>query len=314
MWRLLAIVALATAEGTVREQWATYKLSHGKAYSVKEDTFRFNIWEANRKMVAKHNDEAAAGLHTYTMAMQPSSDWTQEEFEERMLGYVPSQELGALEPKEFKPVSGGNPSHVDHRESGKVTGVKNQGQCGSCWAFSATGSMEGMWKKKHGELISMSEQQMVDCGPGSCNGGYMDSAWNTVRNGIESEQTYPYTARDGSCKANSNNFIATNQGSQRVSHSESSLESALYTVDYPISVAIHVGSSFQHYHGGIYSDPNCQYGQLNHGVLAVGYDKSGSGYWIVKNSWGGSWGDGGYIKMKMGENCCGITNDPMYCM
>merc|ERR1712080_566043 len=168
--------------------------------------------------------------------------------------------------------------------------------------------------RRHGSLISMSEQQMVDCGPGSCNGGYMDSAWNTVRNGIESEQTYPYTARDGSCKANSNNFIATNQGSQRVSHNESSLESALYTVDYPISVAIHVGSSFQHYNGGVYSDPNCQYGQLNHGVLAVGYDKSGSGYWMVKNSWGGSWGSGGYIKMKMGENSCGITNDPMYCI
>merc|ERR1712080_79877 len=92
-------------------------------------------------------------------------------------------------------------------------------------------------------------------------------------------------SRDGWCHANSNNFVVTNSGYQTVSHSESSLQSALYQVGYPISVVVHVGSSFQHYNGGIFSDPSCQYGQMNHAVLAVGYDKSsGSGYWIVKTS------------------------------
>jgi len=313
MWRILAIVALAVAEPlSVGQQWSSYKLTHGKAYSVKEDTMRFSLWDANRKMVEKHNAEAAAGLHTWTMALQPSSDWTQEEFEERMLGYKPSGDLEDVETVHFEPVLGA-PDKIDYRDDGMVTPVKNQGHCGSCWAFSSTGCMEGMWKKAKGDLISMSEQQMVDCGQGSCNGGYMTSAWQTVRNGIETEETYPYTAKDGHCHADSNNFVAHNSGSKRVSHSESGLQSALATVGYPISVAVHVGSSFQHYNGGVFSDPSCRHGQLNHAILAVGYDKSsGSGYYIVKNSWGASWGSSGYIKMKIGENSCGIANDPMY--
>jgi len=296
MQKFLAVLAVvALAEGmSVRDQWTSFKASHGKKYSVKENTLRFNIWNANRKMVEEHN----AGDHEWTMAMYEWSDWTQEEFAEN---------LDSIPRKHFDNAA---PSHIDFREEGKVTPVKNQGQCGSCWAFSATGAMEGMWMNSHSTLYSLSEQQMVDCGQGSCNGGYMDSAWQTVRNGANTEADYPYEARDGQCRAKSNSFVATNSGSQRVSHSESSLESAMAQVGYSISVAIHVGSSFQHYSGGIFSDPQCQYGQLNHGVLAVGYDHGSN--WIVKNSWGGSWGEGGYIRMKQGENSCGITKDPMY--
>merc|ERR1711913_90549 len=224
---------------------------------------------------------------------------------------MPSGSVSPL--KHFEPAPGtNNPSKVDYRDEGAVTPVKNQGQCGSCWAFSATGGLEGMWKKTHGSLISMSEQ-LVDCGQGSCQGGYMETAWQTASNGIEGENTYPYTGRDGSCHYNSNNQVATCSGTQRVSHSESSLETALATVGHPVSVAVHVGSSFQHYNGGVFSDPSCRNGQLNHAVLAVGYDKTGgTPFWIVKNSWGGSWGSSGYIKMKIGENSCGIANDPMY--
>jgi len=305
MQKFLAVLAVvALAEGMpVRDQWTSFKASHGKKYSVKENTLRFNIWNANRKMVEEHN----AGDHEWTMAMYEWSDWTQEEFAERMLGYQAPENLESIPRKHFDNAA---PSHIDFREEGKVTPVKNQGQCGSCWAFSATGAMEGMWMNSHSTLYSLSEQQMVDCGQGSCNGGYMDSAWQTVRNGANTEADYPYEARDGQCRAKSNSFVATNSGSQRVSHSESSLESAMAQVGYSISVAIHVGSSFQHYSGGIFSDPQCQYGQLNHGVLAVGYDHGSN--WIVKNSWGGSWGEGGYIRMKQGENSCGITKDPMY--
>merc|ERR1712002_965611 len=163
---------------------------------------------------------------TYWMAIYEHSDWTQEEFEERMLGAKVPEDMSAIPVGDFEPLPNA-PSHLDYREEGKVTPVKNQGQCGSCWAFSATGALEGMWKQNRGELISMSEQQGVDCGQGSCNGGWMYWFWETVRNGIESEATYPYTARDGSCHANSNNFVATNSGDRRVSQSESALESAL---------------------------------------------------------------------------------------
>jgi len=273
---------------------------------------RFSLWDANRKMVEKHNAEAEAGLHTWTMALQPSSDWTQDEFEERMLGYQPPEDLDSLETTHFE-AGPGLPDKLDHRDAGMVTEVKDQGQCGSCWAFSATGSLEGMWKHKKDDLISMSEQQMVDCGQGSCQGGYMNNGWKTVENGINKEDDYPYEARNGKCRADSDNFVATNTGFKRVSHQEDALQSALYEVGYPISVAIHVGSAFQHYNGGIFSAPTCRYLRLNHGVLAVGYDKSASKpYWIVKNSWGGNWGESGYIRMKIGENSCGIVKDPMY--
>merc|ERR1719153_2190216 len=106
-----------------------------------------------------------------------------------------------MEEDSFEDVTG--PNELDHRNSGLVTGVKNQGQCGSCWAFSATGALEGCWKKNHGgSLLSLSEQQLVDCGPGSCQGGMMDSAWDTARNGIETEAAYPYVGRDQSCRFN----------------------------------------------------------------------------------------------------------------
>jgi len=303
---VLTVLALAFTEASIGDEWAAYKLKWGKAYTRAEDTARFAIWNANREMVEAHN----AGDHEWTMALVESSDWTQEEFEDRHLGYKPSHSDAPL--KHFEPLPGA-PSKVDFRDEGKVTGVKNQGQCGSCWAFSATGSLEGMWMKNHGELISMSEQQLVDCGQGSCQGGYMNYAWETARNGIESEATYPYVGRDGSCHYNSNNEVARCSGTGRVGHSESALEGAIAQVGYSISVAIHVGSSFQHYNGGVFSDPSCQNGQLNHGVLVVGYDKtSGTPHWIVKNSWSASWGSNGYILMKIGENSCGIANNPMY--
>jgi len=274
---------------------------------------RLATFEENVRMIEQHNAEYDNGESTYTMGLNQFSDLDYDEFSEIYLlknwtgwGWFDGGNYTYFkEDRNFRA-----PSHIDFREEGKVTPVKNQGQCGSCWAFSATGAMEGMWMNSHSTLYSLSEQQMLDCGQGSCNGGYMDSAWQTVRNGANTEADYPYEARDGQCRAKSNSFVATNSGSQRVSHSESSLESAMAQVGYSISVAIHVGSSFQHYSGGIFSDPQCQYGQLNHGVLAVGYDHGSN--WIVKNSWGGSWGEGGYIRMKQGENSCGITKDPMY--
>merc|ERR1712010_389076 len=303
---LLLLAALA--EGRPQEEWATYKAIYGKEYSGAEDLVRYSRWLKNKEVVDAHN----SGDHSYKMALMEHSDWTEEEVNEMRLGFIPAQYDTKMELDTFEGVT--TPTSIDYRNNGMVTGVKNQGQCGSCWAFSATGAMEGAWKKKHGSLISMSEQQLVDYGPGSCQGGMMDSAWGTARNGIESEQAYPYTARDGSCKFNPNMVVARAAGHRYVSHSESALESALYTVGHPISIAVHVGSSFQHYSHGIYSDPNCRYGQLNHAVLLVGYNKDswGQGYWIVKNSWGSGWGQGGYIHMKMGENSCGLANSGMY--
>jgi len=305
---LATFLALAVAtQASLFDEWKSFKASHGKVYSKVEDGTRFAIWEANRAMVEKHN----AGDHSYTMALNEASDWTQDEMNSRWLGLKPE---GQIKGKRIHyQLTADGPDHLDHREGGLVTPVKNQGQCGSCWAFSATGSLEGMWAKQNGELLSLSEQQLVDCGVGSCNGGYMTNAYDDAKNGIQSEDDYPYEGRDGSCRYDSNSQVAHCNGYERVSGSENSMEAAIYEVGYPLSVAIHVGSSFQHYSGGVYSDHSCKNGQVNHGVLVVGFDKTGSTpYWIVKNSWGASWGDGGYINMEMGYNTCQIAYDPMY--
>merc|ERR1711890_202037 len=197
MFTILAssLVLLATVQGRPHEnEWQTYKAIHGKEYSAEEDLMRFSRWLQNKEMVDAHNN----GDHGYKMALMEHSDWTEEEMNEKRLGFAPSPAFYEMEEDSFESAVAG-PTSVDHRNSGLVTGVKNQGQCGSCWAFSATGALEGCWKKNHGgSLLSLSEQQLVDCGPGSCQGGMMDSAWDTARNGIETEAAYPYVGRDQS--------------------------------------------------------------------------------------------------------------------
>jgi len=142
----------------------------------------------------------------------------------------------------------------------------------------------------------------------------MDKAWNTAKKGIETEVDYPYHARDQQCVFDSSLSVASTTGWKNVAHNEADLEAALFQVGHPISIAVHVGASFQHYSSGIYSDRLCKWGRLNHAVLLVGYNKDTEGehYWIVKNSWGTGWGQGGYIHMKMGENSCGLANSGMY--
>ena len=214
------------------------------------------------------------------------------------------------------------PASVDWSAKGAVTPVKNQGQCGSCWAFSATGAVEGVHAIKTGKLVSLSEQQLVDCsgsfGNQGCNGGLMDSAFRYVikNGGICSEEAYPYNGRDGSCKANSCSAVAKISGFYDVpADNVDALEAAV--AQQPVAVAIAADSTcFQFYSSGVLTC-NCGTG-LNHGVLAVGYGTEGSNdFWKVKNSWGDSWGMGGYIKMLRGADAgragmCGIQKVASY--
>jgi len=205
---------------------------------------------------------------------------------------------------------------------GAVTAVKDQGQCGSCWSFSTTGSLEGEKFIKTGTLTSLSEQNLIDCstaeGNDGCNGGLMDSAFKYVisNKGIDTEASYPYTTSGpNSCKFKPADIGDTITSYKDVTRgSESALQTAV--TQQPISVAIDAShNSFQLYSSGVYYEPACSTSSLDHGVLAVGYGTSASGtdYWLVKNSWGKNWGMSGYLQMSKGRNNnCGIATMASY--
>ncbi len=284
-----------------------------------EETRRHIIWQSNKKYVDEHN--AHADDFGFTMALNEYADLESSEFARLFNGYLGKSKTNSTA-KTFTANSRVRvPSSMDWRTKGVVTGIKNQGQCGSCWAFSATGSLEGQHALKTGSLVSLSEQQLVDCsgsyGNQGCNGGLMDNAFEYIRDnkGDDTESSYPYEAHDDSCRFNPANVGATDTGYVDIAHEdENALLQASGTIG-PISVAIDAShQSFQMYSGGVYNEPSCSQTRLDHGVLVIGYGNyQGQDYWLVKNSWGTNWGLQGYIMMSRNRNNqCGIASEASY--
>ncbi|CAF1401866.1 unnamed protein product [Adineta ricciae] len=281
---------------------------------------RRTIWGKNLKLVEEHNQRADLGLHSYRLGMNKFADLTNEEFV-KLLNDVQKKDIQ----KDAQPFIGNSnielPDTVDWRDKGAVVPVKNQGQCGSSWAFSAVGAIEGAHEIKTGKLVSLSEQQLVDCsgkyGNEGCNGGYMTQSFQYIKDagGIQSDKTYPYTGRDDKCTFNSSDVIVKVCGFVELpSGNETALQQAVALIG-PIATAVDSGdTSFQMYKSGVYDDPRCQPKYPNHGIFIVGYgNESGKDYWLLKNSWGTEWGLEGYIKVVRNKNNqCGVATMASY--
>lgn len=304
---------------TADKEWIRFKETYGKVYkSSIEELNRFLIFRENLEIIIRHNQEYNMGNKSYYLGINELTDLTTREIIKRN-GFIQRKDGKYTCSSFMKPSNIEIPDEIDWRNKGYVTKVKNQGHCGSCWSFSTTGSLEGQLFRKNNKLIPLSEQQLIDCsgsyGNMGCDGGLMDPSFAYIKHtgGIMSEADYPYKGIGGKCEADKNKFVGTVTGCKDISKgSETSLQAAVATVG-PVSVAINANNKFQHYKGGIYDEPSCTSRTLNHAVLVVGYGKGKSEYWTVKNSWGTSWGQNGYILMSRNKkNQCGIASKATY--
>lgn len=316
LFLIATLAAISTAplvENEYENMFTKFITKYNKEYQHDEFNFRYNIFKANLDRIRRHNTEE----HMWKMDTNEFTDLTWDEFKLKRVGYtrkniIPKLAMCAVSKNTHLP------DKWDWAKKGAVTPVKNQAQCGSCWAFSTTGSTEGAWFLKTGKLISLSEQQLVDCsrefGNHGCEGGLMDQGFKyIIKNGLCTEKSYPYTAQDGTCHS-CKSVVKITSFNDVDPDNENALQQAVF--HQPVSVAIEADQSgFQFFKSGVF-DGECGT-DLDHGVLVVGWGMfNNTPYWKVKNSWGKSWGDNGYIFMARNISSqhgqCGILLEPSY--
>jgi C1A family cysteine protease len=291
---------------SVDHDYTKFLSKFGKSYGTKEEfNHRKQIFQKNNEFVNKHNSKNGV---SYTLKVNKFSDWTHTEYK-KLLGFKKGEHAG----KHIKNLTTDQNGPVDWRKY--LPAVKDQGQCGSCWAFSTVASLEAHHALKKGSILSLSEQQLVDCstsyGNQGCNGGMYEAAFQYVRdNGITTEGEYPYVGYDQSCSYQKDGKVKVNSYAE-VSADANQMKAAL--MKGPVSVAVEADTQvFQSYSGGILDDSSCGT-NLDHAITAVGWGSTGGkDYWLVRNSWGSWWGESGYIRIAANPSSgdCGILNGP----
>jgi len=313
-----AAVAAPVSEAVYQREFTDFVRKYNKVYPADEFFARYAIFKAKYNAVLAHNADTQ---RSWSVAINDFSDRTESELRPLRTGVkVTPEQLAAFDAKAEEDAKTAPhtkltvfASSFDWRAKNAVTEVKNQMQCGSCWSFSTTGALEGAHAIKTGKLVSLSEQELLDCSGHACSGGWPSDAmqWIHDNGGLTTEAAYPYTAVQGpSCNKNGKPEAATLSSVVHVKRQNMDALIAAINVG-PVSIALDA-SGFDSYSGGIYSSPTC--GQnLDHAVLIVGYGtENGVDYYIIKNSWGPNWGEKGYIRIKRGGDECGLANTPTY--
>jgi cathepsin L len=312
------------SEGDEWNQFSNFQERFSKRYeSMQEMETRFQIFRSNLRNIILHNLD-----HTqnFTMGINQFTDLTPQEFKDQYVGGL-REEVGSYGCKSFSSSASGAPSSIDWRQKGAVNPVRDQGQCGSCWAFATTANAESVWAISTGQLLDLSEEFLVDCASGvgyfnmGCNGGQPDSAFKyMINNGQCTEASYPYkagtTKTAGSCQKCTAAPVHFSGCYDVTPKDQVSLMAAVSKQ--PVVIAIEADTRyFQSYSGGILDSTSCGE-KLDHAVEIVGYGtENGVDYWNVRNSWGPTWGESGYVRIKKTSSTndigiCGLAAEPSF--
>ncbi|OAY65532.1 Ananain [Ananas comosus] len=318
MWASPSVASRDEPSEPMMKRFEKWVAEYGRVYKDNDEKMlRFQIFKNNVNHIETFNNR---NENSYTLGINQFTDMTNNEFVAQYTGGVSrplnieGEQVVSFDDIDISAV----PQSIDWRNHGAVTSVKNQGRCGSCWAFAAIATVESIYKIKRGNLVYLSEQQLLDCAVGyGCKGGWEFRAFEFIisNKGVASAAIYPYKASKGPCKTNGvpNSAYITSYAHVR-RNNESSM---MYAVsNQPITAAVEANANFQHYKGGVFNGP-CGT-RLNHAIAIIGYgqDSSGKKFWLVRNSWGARWGEGGYIRMARDVSSsfglCGIAMDPLY--